>query len=290
MKRRHFFGYAALLAVGVAAACARPTPPPTADLPPLRLAITDVSGMEGLERDYGEFRLALATALGTEVEFFPVENYTSATVALKSGDVDLVVAGPSEYVVINARTNAVPVIAITRLNYRSVIAVPAGSDLTEGVAALKGKKIAMSDIGSTSGHLGPTALLLDAGLDPQLDVVVEMLGDDGSAAAMKAGSVDAWGGSVTDFEEMLKDDAGSFVVLIESPPLPSDVILASSSVDLAAVELIRERLLANQEELVTAIATHETKYAGSTLKPASDTDYNSIRAVYQAIGQGEFVQ
>lgn len=289
MKRRKILWYSALFLASSMVACGRPAEPPVAELPTIQLAITDVNGLDGLEADYEEFRLALAAALDAEVEFFPVENYTSATVALKQGDVDLALAGPSEYVVINSRTNAVPVVAVTRPNYRSVIAVPANSDVAS-VADLKGTAIALSDIGSTSGHLGPTYILIEAGLDPKTDVTAQMLGDDGSAAALKAGEVQAWGGSATDYADLIDDGSGAFKVLVEGELLPSDVLIASSSLDPATVELIKERLLAHEDEITTAIATHESKYVGSTLKPALDEDYDSIRTVYQAIGQGEFVQ
>lgn len=289
MKRRNFLWFSALLASSTVLACSRPTAPPAVEIPALRLAITDISGMEELETDFEEFRAALAAALGTEITFFAVENYTAATVALKRGDIDLALAGPSEYVVIKSRTNAVPIVAVTRPNYHSMIVVPAGSPLSS-IADLKGKTIAMSDVGSTSGHLGPTSLLLNAGLDPKTDLTVQMLGDDGSVEAIKTGRVDAWGGSAVDYADMLKDEAGSFVTLVEGPPLPSDVIIASSSLDPATVEVIRERLLAHEDTIVAAIATHVSKYVGSTMQPALDADYDPIRAVYQAIGQGEFVQ
>ncbi|HEY9736281.1 MAG TPA: phosphate/phosphite/phosphonate ABC transporter substrate-binding protein [Trichocoleus sp.] len=289
MKRRNFLWCSALFMSSTVIACSRPTAPPAAEIPALKLAITDISGAEELEEKYEAFRAALAAALGTEVTFFPVENYTAATVALKRGDVDLALAGPSEYVVIKSRTNAVPIVAVTRPNYHSMIVVPASSPLSS-VADLKGKTIAMSDIGSTSGHLGPTSLLLNAGLDPKTDVTVQMLGDEGSVEAIKTGKVDAWGGSAVDYADLLKDDAGSFVVLVEGPPLPSDVIIASSNLDPAAIELIRERLLAQEGAIVSEIATHVSKYVGSTMQPALDADYDPIRTVYQAIGQGEFVQ
>lgn len=289
MKRRTVLTYLALCLASATVACSRPAKPPVAELPTIQLAITDVSGLDGLETDYEEFRLAVADALGTEVEFYPVENSAEATVALKQGEIDLALAGPSEYVVISARTNAVPVIAVTRPNYRSVIAVPANSDIAS-VADLKGKAIALSDIGSTSGHVGPTYILIEGGLDPKADITTEMLGDDGSAAALKAGEVEAWGGSATDFADLVDDGTGAFKVLVEGNLLPSDLLIASSSVDPATVELIQERLLAHERELTTAIAAHESKYVGSTLQPATDADYDPIRAVYQAIGQGEFVQ
>ena len=289
MKRRKMLGCSILLMASFGIACSRSAEPPVAELPTIQLAITDVSGLEGLETEYEEFRLALADALETEVEFYPVENSAAATVGLKQGNIDLALAGPSEYIVINSQTNAVPVVAVTRPNYRSVIAVPTNSDIAS-VADLKGTAIAMSDIGSTSGHLGPTYILIEAGLDPKTDVTAQMLGDDGSAAAIKAGEVEAWGGSATDYADLIDDGSGGFKVLVEGELLPSDVLIASSSLDPVAVELIKERLLAHEDEITTAIATHETKYIGSTLKPAADEDYDSIRAVYQAIGQGEFVQ
>ncbi|MGK7890456.1 MAG: phosphate/phosphite/phosphonate ABC transporter substrate-binding protein [Leptolyngbyaceae cyanobacterium] len=296
MKRRQLFAYPMLLLVGMAIACSPATPPfpsgataTVEELPTIRLAVTDVSGLEELEQSYDEFRLAIAAALDTEVEFVPVENYTAATVALKRGEIDLALAGPSEYVIINSRTNAIPVIAVTRPDYHSLLVVPADSEISS-ILDLQGQTIAMSDIGSTSGHLGPTFLLMEAGLDPKVDLTVEMLGDDGSAEALKAGEVDAWGGAARDYQDMLQDDAGSFTVLTQGDPLPSDIILASSSLAPSLVDTIRSRLLEDEDELVSALALHETKYIGSTLKPALDEDYDSIRAVYEALGQGEFVQ
>ncbi len=279
----------ALFLTSLIVACSRSSEPPVAELPAIQLAVTDVVGLDNLKAEYEEFRLALADALETEVEFYPVENSAAATIALKQGDIDLALAGPSEYIVITARTNAVPVIAVTRPDYRSVIAVPVESEIIS-IADLKGKTIAMSDIGSTSGHLGPTYVLIEGGIDPQTDIKVRMLGDEGSAAALKAGEVDAWGGSATDYAELLDDEAGTFRLLVEGFQLPSDLIIASSSVDPTTIELIKERLFAHEQQITSAIATHERKYVGSTLEPASDADYNSIRAVYQMIGQGEFVE
>lgn len=290
MKRRNFLWYSTLFLTGCAASqTLSEQPSATPQLPAtIRFAITDVKGLEELEAEYDDLRVALAESLQTDVEFFPVENYTAATVALKQGDVDLALAGPSEYVVITSRTNAAPVVAITRVNYHSVIAVPQGSNVAT-VADLKGKAIAMSDIGSTSGHLGPTKILIDAGLDPQTDVTIEMLGDDGSVEAMQQGTVDAWGGSGTDYNDFLKDDGNSFPILIEGSPLPSDVFIISSSLDPALIDVMRNRLIANQAVVVESLAKHHSKYEGSQIVLAEDQDYDSVRDVYRAIGQGDFV-
>lgn len=130
MNRRNFFIYTILFTAGCTTGTGTTNNPRNKsnnfgqiELEKIRLAITDVKGLEQLERDYDSFRLVLEEALATKIEFFPVENYIEAASALQLGLVELVFAGPSEYVVINARTNAVPVIALTRPIYRSTIAV-----------------------------------------------------------------------------------------------------------------------------------------------------------------------
>jgi len=45
----------------------------------LKFAVTDVSGIKDLQRDYGLFRTTLEKILGIKIEFFPVDNPTSAS-------------------------------------------------------------------------------------------------------------------------------------------------------------------------------------------------------------------
>jgi len=289
MQRRQFLGFFALFLAG----CTGARVSQNAANPPLptviRFSVTDETGIEPLEAKFSELRQALATALETEVEFVAVENQNAAAVLIKSGDIDLALAGPSEYVVIRTRSNAVPVMGITRPNYRSVLATKAGKAIAS-LADLKGKTIALSDIGSTSGHLGPVAMIITAGLDPQKDVSLEMLGDDQSIAAMQAGTVDAWGGSATDYETLSGGDAATFPILETGPLLPNDIFLASSSLRPEWIAVIQERMLAHEQALTEAIALHHPKYIGSTLTTVEDSDYDPIRDAYRAIGQGEFIQ
>ncbi|WP_293139214.1 PhnD/SsuA/transferrin family substrate-binding protein [Okeania sp. SIO3I5] len=191
MKRRNFIGYTLLFITSCSATTNNNTTSSQITNKPeiLRFAVTDVVGEEKLS-DYEQFRALLEEVLATKIEFFPVESYVAATAALQLNQVDLVLAGPSEYVVINARTNAIPLIAVTRPNYHSVIVVSADSPI-KSVAELKGKTIAMSYTGSTGGHLGVTKLLMEAGLDPKSDLEILMLGDDASLESFKQGKVDA---------------------------------------------------------------------------------------------------
>lgn len=291
MKRRNFLWYSLLFVAGCAAGTNSPTVDETSP-ETLRLAVTDVQGLEDLERDYGPFKEALEEVWERPIEFFPVDSYTEAVPALQLGLVDLVVTGPSEYVLIRARTNAVPVIAITRPNYHAAIAVSEKSNI-KSLAELKGKTIAMVKVGSTSGHLGPTKLLLDAGLNPKSDYEVVMLGREGSLEALKSGEVDAWAGPWLDYERFLRTEGFSekeFPLVKKGLPLPNDVFVASSKLNPNLTGEIRSRMLEHQKKLIEAlaIAPANDKFKTSKLIPADDSDYNMIREVYEALGQGQF--
>lgn len=289
MRRRQFLGFFGLFLAGCTGARVSQT---TAN-PPLpaviRFSVTDEIGLEPLEAKFSELRLALAAALETDVEFVAVEDQTAAAVLIQSGEIDLALAGPAEYVMIRTRTNAVPVVGITRPDYRSLLATKAGSSIAS-VTDLKGKTIALSDIGSTSGHLGPVAMIITAGLNPQTDVTLQMLGDEGSVAAMQQGTVDAWGGSATDYQDLIDGDPAAFPLIEQGPLLPNDMLMASSRLRPEWVTLIKERLLAHEDALIEAIALHHAKYIDSTLTTIEDADYDPIRDAYRAIGQGEFLQ
>ncbi len=120
----------------------------------IRFAVTDVDGMESLQREYGPFKDAFEKASGLKMDFFPVSGRTAAVEAMAADQVDFVLTGPAEYVVFNARLKAQPVVVWTRPNYKSSIVVLEDSPV-KSLADLKGKKISFGEIGSTSQHLGP---------------------------------------------------------------------------------------------------------------------------------------
>ncbi|MDY7014295.1 MAG: PhnD/SsuA/transferrin family substrate-binding protein [Cyanobacteriota bacterium] len=296
MKRRTFLYYSLLFIAGCNTATYSPNGDyqnATSELPEqLRLAVADVAGLENLQRYYEPFRVALAEILDEPVEFFPTNTYTAAASALVNNRVEFVLAGPSEYVILKARTNTQPIIGITRPDYYSVICVRADSPI-QTVADIKGKTIAMKAIGSTSGHLGPTKLLMDANLNPQSDLEINFLRKEGLPNLLK-GEVDAWGGPWRRYLDFLATENLSerdFRILAKSSLLPNDLLMANSNLSPATVEGIKSRLLQHQNQLVQSLTTVEDdKYVGATLIAARDSDYDEVRQVYRAIGQGDFLQ
>ena len=293
MKRRHFVGFS-LLFVGSCSTTVNQSNRTSSNLvvsepETLEFAVTDVQGAKDLQQNYQTFRTVLGEILDKKIELFPVDNYIAAAVALQSGQVKLALTGPSEYVIMRARTNAVPIIAITRPDYYSLILVRANSEI-KSAAQLKGKTIAMWEIGATGGHLGAIKILLDAGLNPQSDFKISMLGKKGLQALQKD-QVDALAIGMNRYKDLLKIDGlstNNFRIIATGQPLPSDLFVASSSLPNTLVENIRDRLVENQDKLIEAILVGKAndKYQGAKLVPANDSDYNMIREVYKAIGQG----
>lgn len=258
----------------------------------LRLAVTDLVGLEELQRNFEPFQEELSNILGMEVELFPVSDRTAAVAALEADRVDMVLTGPAEYVVMRARTDAVPVIGITRPGYRSVIAVQADSELQQ-LQELEGATMAMSDVGSTSGHLGPSVILQNAGIDPQSDLEVSMLGDN-DLPAFARGETQAWGGAALDLENFIQESEdlsqGDVRVIAEGPPLPNDVFVARPDLPDVFIENVRTSMQENEDALIQAILSGEAneKYEGAELTNVENSDYDYMRDAYRAVGVDDF--
>lgn len=255
----------------------------------VRLAVTDLQGLEELQREFGTFVTVLEEKSGLEIEFFPVNDRTAAAAALSTDQVDLVFTGPAEYVVINARTGAAPIVAINRANYRSCIYTTTDSGISE-VADLAGGTIGMSDIGSTSGHLGPSQLLLDAGLDPQEDLKVLTIGDT-VHEALKRGDIDAVGVGCHDYDEFMEaDDPDNYRVLVEGEQLPPDLIMGRQGLDAEIVDVVRRTFVDHFDVLLPAMleGSDNAKFDGAEITVVADADYDVVRSMYRAIGVDEF--
>lgn len=252
----------------------------------LTFAVTGVEGMEELQRRYEPFQTELQKLLGVNVEFFPVSDRVISATAMEYGQVDLVLAGPSEYAQIKAANgDADPLAAIQRDAYHTVIMVPEKSKIKD-VQDLKGKKIAMKDVGSTSGHIGPSALLIDQGFNLDKDVKIEMLGD-ARIEALRGGDVDALATGVRDYDDMTEEDGkGSYRILAEGPPLPADPFVASGKLPESLRTKLKETFIENQDVLLQAMLQSEEndKYTKAKIIDVKDSDFDEMRETYKVLG------
>jgi phosphonate transport system substrate-binding protein len=259
----------------------------------IRFAVTDIAGLEDLQREYGAFRDVLAQATGYEIEFSAVTSRTAAVEAMRAKQVDFVLTGPAEYVVFKKRSDAKVVVGFQRPDYFALIVTLADSPV-QGVADLKGKKVAFGDVGSTSAHLGPMQLLADFGLDPMKDVealhvsrnvaVESLIKGDIAAVAMNGTQL---GGIRNKFPDT------AFKVIARGRDLPNDPLLAGAHIDPAVIEKVRVAFVDNSPALIAALLKGEEtqKYQGMHFLAAlDDRDYDYVRSMYATIGYPEYAE
>jgi phosphonate transport system substrate-binding protein len=258
----------------------------------LRLAVTDIVGLENLQREYAGFQKILSEKSGMKVELFPVPNRTAAVEALNAKKIDLVLTGPAEYVVFKKRTDAKLVVGFSRPEYYGSVVTLVGSGI-DGVEDLKGKKVALGDVGSTSRHLSPIQVLADLGLKPGQDVQTLHINRNVAVEAMKRGDVAAIGINRTDLPGLSKKHPDVvFKVIARGRDLPNDVLLAGTHVPDAVVGQMKKVFSENSEALIAAVLMgpdENQKFQGMKFIPSiADADYNYVRKMYATIGQPQY--
>ena len=284
ISRRNFIGtICALATLGLAGIA----PKQAAADEVLRFAVTDVDGLESLQREFGAFKEALEKNSGLRFEFYPVSGRTTAIEAMAAGRVDLVLTGPAEYVIFAQRTKAEPIVVWQRPDYFGhVVALEGGP--VKSLADLKGKKVSFHEIGSTSRHLAPAQILADAGLKYGTDYEPIFVKTPVGLEALKRGDLAALGVNATDIVKAAKANPDlKLVVLGKSKPLPDDLIVAAPTVKPETVAKIRETFEKHGTEIMASIVSAEAnkKYDGGAFRVAvSDADYDVIRGMYKSVG------
>ncbi len=257
-------------------------------------AVTDLEGLEQLQREFGPFKERLEALTGYTFKFFPVGSRTAAVEAMKSKKVDFVLTGPAEYVIFKTLTQPKIVAGLARPDYYAVIAVLADSGF-DSLSDLKGKKFALGDIGSTSKHLAPLQLLKDAGLDPLKQIERVHTSIRLGWEALKRGDVAAFSTTADKFLSLRAAETafeqGAFRVLARGADLPSDVILAGSHVPDAVVARLKAIMIANSTALTAEIVKGEDnkKFIGMKfVANLEDKAYNYIRQMYLTAGYPQF--
>lgn len=150
-----------------------------------------------LEQAYQPVLAMLGKVTGKKIRFQSATNYAAVIEAQRTHKVDIAQYGPLSYVL--ARSTGVKATAVAAQTktkgaepgYQSYAITRAGSPIHD-LAGFKGKKVCFVDPNSTSGHLYPSAALIEAGLNPERDVTPVMAGGhDASVLAVATGQCDA---------------------------------------------------------------------------------------------------
>ncbi len=147
----------------------------------------------------------LSKKTGKKVEFYMPTSYSTVVEAMINKWVDVAVLGPYSYVIAHEKDPDIMVfttyakrpghIVEEGPGYKAVLITKKGSGLTS-IDSIKGKVLALTDPGSTSGNLFPRVvfskdILKDAPLESYFEKVVYSGGHDLSTMAIYDGKADA---------------------------------------------------------------------------------------------------
>lgn len=182
----------------------------------------------------------LAEEFDLNVEFHTATSYSAVIEAQRAGKAHMAEYGPFSYML--AKDSGVeiePLVAPAESadaqgGYHSVASVRADSDITD-LKGAKGKTVCFVDPASTSGHLFPTAGLMEAGLDPKKDITPMFAGGhDASVLALKDGQCDiAFSTEKMATKELIQKGQikdGELKQIWKSESIPSDPVAISTDI------------------------------------------------------------
>jgi phosphonate transport system substrate-binding protein len=235
---------------------------------------------------YKSLTSALQTNLGCPVKLIVTNNYTAEVEAMRAKQLDVGEFGPLGYIFAHKLANAQPVAAFGTMSHKPVtytagLWVPASSPITS-VAELKGKTVAFSDPGSTSGNLFPRYAIIKAGLNPNSDLKIEFAGGHPqSLLALTNGKVDA--AEVNSQQQATASAAGQFDPsqyreIWKSPPIPNDPITVRGDLTPAFKAAFAKALFKLTPAQLKLVDTELGVDSGPMI-PAKDSLYAPIRAL-----------
>lgn len=186
-------------------------------------AIPDEAPTE-LQRKFAPLGRYLEQQLGMKVSFVPVTDYAAAVEGLVGNKLDMVWFGGFTFVQAKIRSQDQVVPIVQRAEdekFRSVF-ITTKKDINK-LEDLKGKTLAFGSESSTSGHLMPRSVMMDAGINPDSDLkrIAFSGAHDATAAAVAGGKVDAGALNISVWEKLVaqnKIDTGAVRVFYTTPP------------------------------------------------------------------------
>lgn len=233
----------------------------------------------------------LAQTTGQRWELRIGPDYEQTVSALCRGELDVAYLGPFTYVRAHRACGAEPVVRLATRGlpeYRSVILVREGSEV-RSLRDLEGHTFAFGSPLSTSSHLVPRLMLLEADLQPGVSLRCAYFGHhDQAARAVLLGEADACG--VRDIVSERFVGRG-LRVLARSEPIPNFPLVVAPSLPRAAREELIRVLVdepRRDPKARKAMSAWDTELAGG-FASAEDSHYDPVRRlVLEVFGERGF--
>lgn len=219
----------------------------------------------------------LEKRLNKKIELIVTTDYSSMIEAMRFGRIDLAYFGPMSYVLARSKSQIEPFAALIsdgKPTYRSVLIGNAKAGV-KAYADVKGKKMAYGDRASTSSHLIPKTMLVDAGLVADTDYEQHFVGThDAVAMAVARGNADAGGLSEKIWQHVLERklvDPTQVNVLGYSDDYPQYPWAMQADLVAPLKENIRDAFLELKDQKVLG------NFKAEGFAAVADSDYDVIR-------------
>lgn len=226
----------------------------------------------------------LEAKLDKKVQLIVTTDYSSMIEAMRFGRIDLAYFGPLSYVLAKSKSDIEPFAAMVidgKPTYRSVIIANVDSGV-ESYTDLKGRKMAYGDRASTSSHLIPKTVLVEAGLKADDDYEQHFVGThDAVAVNVANGNADAGGLSEVIFKHVSEIgliDASKVRVLGYSGEFPQYPWAMRSNLDADLKERISDAFVSLEDKEVLS------NFKAEGFAPIEDADYDVIRDMGKLLG------
>lgn len=278
---------------------ADPTADPTAEPRRLRIGAIPDQDPEKLARLHGSVADYLASELGAEVEYVPVNDYSAAVTLFATGDLDLVWFGGLTGVQARLQTQGAVVVAQRDIDekFQSVFIANADSGIapiTEvaGLSVFAGTRFTLGSESSTSGRLMPQYFLAQAGVGPDsFDGPPGFSGShDATVDAVQSGSFEAGALNLQVWERRLAEgtvDTSKVIEIFRTPPYHDYHWILQPSV----VERYGEGFVDEVRAALTGLSADDPAQAevldlfgATSFIPADAADYAQIEEIGRQLG------
>lgn len=216
---------------------------------PLRVVLIPADGgtEDGTRKDFEPTFAAITQATGLNFDIKVGQSYSAVVEAMCSGAADIAWYGPASYLQARARGCA-ELLALAVRHGESVYysGIFARKDAKiDKIGDLKGKRLALGDVNSTSSFNVPVAMMLEAGVNPARDATsINMAGSHANVlTALAEGLVDAGGASFDSFEKAVNANAidpDKLKVVVKSAPIPYPPLAVHPKVNAAVKARLRD--------------------------------------------------
>lgn len=196
---------------------------------PLRVILVPADGgtEDGTKKDFQPIFDAISKATGLKFDIKVGQTYGAVMEAQCAGAADIAFYGPASYLPVHAKGCA-NLLALAVNHGQSVYysGLFARADARiDRIADIKGKRIALGDVNSTSSFAVPIAMMLQEGVDPARDArAVNIAGSHANVLkALAEGVADVGGASFDSFEKAVNQkaiDPSRIKVVAKSAPIP----------------------------------------------------------------------